>query len=46
MLKLLLALTYLEENNPFDHDQDKQLLVSFSTGFTNAANDGVNAAKV
>jgi len=40
-----LALTWLEENNPFDHDRDKQLLVSFSTGFTSIANDGVNAER-
>jgi len=40
-----LALTWLEENNPFDHNQDKQLLVSFSTGFTSAANAGVNAER-
>ena len=40
---IALALTWLEENNPFNHDRDKQLLVSFSTGFTSTANDGVNA---
>ena len=26
-----LALQWFEENNPFDHDQDKEMLVSFST---------------
>jgi len=40
-----LALTWLEENNPFDHDQAKQLLVSFATGFTSTTNDGVNAER-
>jgi len=39
MLKLL----HSEENNPFDYDRDRQLLVLFSTGFTSTANDGVNA---
>ena len=39
------ALTWLEENNPFNHDRDNQLLVSFSTGFTSTANDGVNAER-
>jgi len=44
-----LALTGLEENNHFDHDRDKQLLVSFSAGFTSTANDeiiGERAAEV
>jgi len=40
-----LALSWLDENNPFDHDRDKQLLVSFSTGFTSTAGDGVNAER-
>jgi len=40
-----LALTQLQENNPFDHDRDKQLLVSFLTGFTCTANDGVDAER-
>ena len=42
---IALALTWLEENNPFNHDRDKQFLVSFSTGFTSTANDGVNAER-
>ena len=42
---IALALTWLEENNPFNHDRDNQLLVSFSTGFTSTANDGVNAER-
>ncbi|KAI4795145.1 hypothetical protein KUCAC02_031609 [Chaenocephalus aceratus] len=35
-----LALQCFEENNPFDPDRDKELLVSFSTGFRST---GVNA---
>ncbi|KAM6992309.1 uncharacterized protein LKV04_008361 [Tautogolabrus adspersus] len=38
-----LTLKWFEENNPFDQDRDKQLLVSFSTGFTSTAGDTVNA---
>ena len=30
---------------PFDHEQDKQLLVPFSTGFVSTADDAVNAEK-
>ena len=40
---IALALKWFEENNPFDQDRDRQLLVSFSTGFTSTANDAVNA---
>jgi len=40
-----LALKWFDENNPFDHDRDKQLLVSFSTGFTGTADDAVNAER-
>jgi len=40
-----LVLKWLEENNPFDLDQDKQLLISFSTGFTSTADDAVNAER-
>ena len=40
-----LALKWFEENNPFDHSQDKKMLVSFSTGFTSNANDAVNAER-
>ena len=40
-----LALTWFDENNPFDHDRDKQLLVSFSTGFTSTTGDAVNAER-
>ena len=38
-----LVLKWFEENDPFDHGRDKQLLVSFSTGFTSTADDAVNA---
>ena len=41
-----LVLKWLEENNPFDLDHDKQLLVSFSTEFTSTADDAVNAERV
>ena len=40
-----LALTWFDENNPFDHDRDKKLLVSFSTGFTSTTSDAVNAER-
>jgi len=40
-----LVLISLEENNPFDLDQDKQLLISFSTEFISTANDAVNAER-
>ena len=40
-----LALKWFEENNPFDHDRDKQLLVSFSTGFRSTADDAGNAER-
>jgi len=40
-----LVLKWLEENNPFDLDRDKQLLISFSTGFTSTADDAVNAER-
>ena len=39
------ALKWFEENNPFDHDRDKQLFVSFSTGFTSTAYGAVNAER-
>ena len=39
------ALKWFEENNPFDHNRDRQLLVSFSTGFTGTANIAVNAER-
>ncbi len=39
-----LALKWFEENNSFDHNRDKELLVSISTGFTSTADDtAVNA---
>ncbi|KAK1893893.1 Chromosome-associated kinesin KIF4 [Dissostichus eleginoides] len=38
-----LALQWFEENNPFDLDRDKELLVSFSTGFRSTGDDPVNA---
>ena len=37
------VLECLEQNNPFDLDHYKQLLKSFSTGFTSSADDAVNA---
>ena len=40
-----LLLKWFEENDPFDHERDKQLLVSFSTGFVSTADDAVNAEK-
>ena len=42
---IVLVLKWFEENNPFDKDRDKKLLVSFSTGFTSTANDAVNAER-
>lgn len=38
-----LVFKWLEENNPFDHNREKDLLVSFSTGFTSTSDDAVNA---
>ena len=40
-----LVLKWFEQNNPFDHDRDNKLLVSFSTGFTSKAGDAVNAER-
>ncbi|CAB4039507.1 Hypothetical predicted protein [Paramuricea clavata] len=40
-----LVLKWFEENNPFDHDRDNKLLVSFSTGFTSKEGDAVNAER-
>ena len=40
-----LVLKWLEENNPFHLDYDKQLLVSFSTGFTSTAGYAANAER-
>jgi len=40
-----LAFTWLEENNPSNYGRYKQLLGSFSTGFTSTANDEVNAER-
>ena len=34
-----LALKWFEENKPFDNDRDKELLVSFSTGFKSTGED-------
>ena len=42
---IALVLKWLDETNPFDHDRDKSLLVSFSTGFTSTTGDGVNAER-
>ncbi|KAE8291497.1 hypothetical protein D5F01_LYC11105 [Larimichthys crocea] len=36
---------WFEEINPFDQDRDKELLVSFSTGFTSTRDDPVNAER-
>ena len=40
-----LVLKWFEEIKPFDNDRDKELLVSFSTGFTSTADDSVNAER-
>ena len=40
-----LALKWFEENMPFDNNRDKELLVSFSTGFTSTEGDSVNAER-
>ena len=37
------GLKWFEDIKPFDNDRDKELLVSFSTGFTSTADDSVNA---
>ena len=39
------ALKWFEENMPFDNNRDKELLVSFSTGFTSTGDDSVNAER-
>ena len=39
-----LALKWFEENKPFDNSRDKELLVSFSTGFT-STDDSANAER-
>jgi len=36
----------LEDSNPFDLDHDKQLLITFSTGFTSTADDMVDTDRV
>ena len=41
-----LFLKWFEEIKPFDNERDKELLVSFSTGFTSTADDSVNAERV
>ena len=40
-----LALKWFKKNKPFNSDRDKELLVSFSTGFTSTGDDSVNADK-
>ena len=40
-----LALKWFEENMPFDSNRDKELLVSFSTGFTSTEGDSVSAER-
>lgn len=40
-----LALNWFKENKPFDDDRDNELLVSFSTGFTNTGDESVNAER-
>ena len=40
-----LVLQWFEEIKPFDNDRDKELLMSFSTGFTSTADDSVNAER-
>jgi len=42
---IALALTWLEENDSFDHNRDRQLLMSFSTEFTSTVNNRINAEK-
>ena len=38
-----LAVKWFEENNPFDDNRHKNLLVFIATGFTSTANDALNA---
>ncbi|KAF3851192.1 hypothetical protein F7725_012964 [Dissostichus mawsoni] len=40
-----LAIQWFEENNPFDPDRDKELLLSFSTGFRSTGDDPVIAER-
>ena len=40
-----LVLKWFDENKPFDNDRDKELLVSFSTGFSSTGDDTVNAER-
>ena len=40
-----LALKWLQENNLMDIERNKNLLVSFSTGFTSTGDDSVNAER-
>ena len=40
-----LALKWFEENMPFDNNRGKELLMSFSTGFTSTGDDSVNAER-
>lgn len=40
-----LVLKWFEENNPFVHDRNNHLLVSFSTGFINNPDDAINAER-
>ena len=39
------VLKWFEKIKPFDNDRDKELLVSFSTGFTSSADDSYNAER-
>lgn len=40
-----LVLKWYEDMDPFDNDRDKELLVSFSTGFTSTGDEAVNAER-
>ena len=39
---VVLALKWFEENKQFGNDRDKELLISFSPGFTSTGDDSVN----
>ena len=40
-----LALKWFEENMPLDNNRDKELLVSFSTGFSSTGGNSDNAER-
>jgi len=43
---ICLVLKWIDENNSFDLDRDKQLLISFSTGFTSTEDDAFDTKRV